>query len=410
MNNNILLISHNVLSKEASNGKTLSSIFSNHIKTGQVSQLYFSNEKISEDYKDLQFYNIYEFKLFRNLLKNLFTNNKHSNTLKIYTKPSFTYLIRDMYWMVFIYNFQIYKWIKKIKPTSVFFVTSNNCFSYKIAYNISIKFKIPLFLFFTDDYLKIQFSINPFYLIHKLSLIKIFNKSILISKNRFVIGEEMKLEYEKRYGTDFQFIMNLPDNFKRFDKFNTTTTTNNNNNKVIKFIYAGNLYYNRWKTLLYIAEKLFILNNQYKFNIIFEIYSGQEPNLKFIKNLKLYDNVFYFGFLNSNDLKTKIYNANYVLHVEDFSTKHLKYTDLSVSTKISEYIYLDKNIIAFGNIKNASIKNLKNNELAFVCHEKELIYNTCLDAIFNLVSLKLHNINRSAYVTKFYNFQIDNYI
>ena len=58
--------------------------------------------------------------------------------------------------------------------------------------------------------------------------------------------------------------------------------------------------------------------------------------------------------------------ADILLHVESFNEKMKKYTRLSISTKIPEYLASKRLIIAIGPVDIASIEYLKDNKAALI--------------------------------------------
>jgi len=88
--------------------------------------------------------------------------------------------------------------------------------------------------------------------------------------------------------------------------------------------------------------------------------------LKFIE----YPFIKYGGFFNTTETLNILYEHDYLIFLESFDIGVKKYTKLSISTKIPEYLCLGKPIIAIGPSDIASINYLNKNDVALVLDEQ----------------------------------------
>jgi len=378
-----LIISHNVISDNTNNGKTIKSIFKN-FKDTNISQIYFRNETPNSDFNS-RFYKITDY----NILKSFFSfsnecgseiNGKQINTptrLSLYkTKPTFLYILRDLLWLLRKNkNINLENWLKKCNPSFIFFVASNNTFSYDFALKLSTQKNLPLIIYFTDDYIFQNKKYNIFKVLHRYFIMKRFIAACEISILRLVIGNKLGDAYSLITGKKFETVMNLPVLFNN-------EVENIHDNGIFVFLYIGNLSLNRWKSLLHIAEIIESLNTNY-INLELRIYSFENLTQNITNEFKKYKFVKFMG-SESNELKIYqiIKSANVVLHVESFEKKMIEITKFSISTKISEYLAYGKCILAYGPNEIASINFLRENGLSISCISDEELNN----AIFKIIS------------------------
>jgi glycosyltransferase involved in cell wall biosynthesis len=361
-----------LLNKNQNNGKTLLSIFKGW-DPDKLAQMYFLPE-IPEKEVCNNYFRITDSDVLKSIFK--IGNIKKSEgekksaitTLQFIRnfKGPFFFLMRDLIWK-FHNKDSYYLWLNNFDPEIIFYVTGTNTFSYDIALNISKKRKIPLVLYFTDDYILPRRTINPFWWLQNVRLKKRFYFALNLSSKNFVIGDSMNEEYSRRFGKDFDTLMNLVELHDIEEKKDLDKIT---------FIvsYLGNLALGRWKALAIIAEQIKRLKEE-GFKILLEVYSLQKPNAKILKLLHNPPySVFKGAVTDQNEIDQIISRSNLVLHVESFSKKDKDVTRFSVSTKISEYLSYGKCILAYGPEDVASIKYLKRNKAALICNDSKEVY------------------------------------
>jgi len=381
----ILIISHNVLSKNSNNGKTLASIFKDWDKK-QLAQIYFlpetpdadicsSNYRITDldnikaiwqtnpkcggpiykgqDIKEYKIHSVF------NILYNIIKNNK----------SGIMYTFRDLVWKLNKWNtWELHKWINNFNPEIIFFVGGFNTFSYDFTQNMVNRKNIPLVTYYTDDYILPKKTIDPFWWYQNYRVRKRFFRFINISKKVFVIGDLMRHEYSKHFGGSYISLMHAC-NIQTFDP------SPEKKDSQLTLSYIGNLGLERWKSLAIIGEEIKKLHNE-GYNIKLNIYCAEKPHRKIMKSINMPPYCQFAGsLLESSQVGSVINNSDIVVHVESFKRKNKNITRLSISTKIFEYAVYGKCILAFGPDDIASIKLLKDNNAGIICRNKIDIYN-----------------------------------
>lgn len=393
MDQKILIISMNALSKTKNNGKTIETIFDSYPKC-LLSHVFFVLEEEDRCFcnASLRFNifdaldNIFRFKKKKhgeflneenNKVKN-FLSSKYSNCVKkkfdnsrkkaIENLPINTnyinkkgYLITELVWFSrrWYYN-QIRDFVKKTKPQAIFYQAHMYSFLHKIVIKLSKEFDLPIIVQCTDDYTiphieesKLNFLLTRYYL-------KNFKKLMKKAKILLSISDLMAEEYKRKYFNGRSYIMS---NF--VERNNEDIDYSIKKRRLI--LYAGSLGLNRWKTIYSIGKALDHLNKMNEdFHYELSIYSGDNLSLDIASKFDEIESLTYHGFINSDELNEKVSESDYLLHCESFDNSNSKVTRLSISTKIGEYICSNRCILAVGPPDIASIQYLKSNKLAKV--------------------------------------------
>lgn len=379
----ILVIANNAISQYSNNGKTVYS-FLKDIPIRDIAQLYFGANEIPFLGGCENFYRVTEFDILKSIATFKFstsnTHNSQTGTLATNKKSpnkksskKFNFLrkyssklpiFREGLWSLNTWDSQeLNNWIQQFKPTVIFSVLGDCIFTHKIAMKIAKRYDIPMYAFFTDDYVLNDLSTNIFQRIHYHNLKKIYVKSIAFAKKSFVIGEKMQKAYRDYFKHDFGILVNGID-IEMFKKFNINKIVNN---KPIIISYIGGLHLNRWKTIVRLAQ---IINQQNEFNIEFKVFSVAIPDDSILQAFSRVG-VSYCGSLNYEGVLKQMENSHFLLHIESFDEKDRLYTRYSISTKIPEYMMSKRGIIAFGPSDIASIEIFKDNNLGCVLTEMD---------------------------------------
>lgn len=358
---NILIISHNSFSNKTNNGKTLESIFSKFDKKNLFQIFFRLIEEIDYEYCENYLY----VSPFRNLINPTYfdrPSNSYSNNFFSFLKDKFNgavkYLVNDIFWAIFFKGTPgVLDWVTGNNIKAIFFLAGPSGFSHNLAVEISRKLNIPMFVYFTDDYLIFPLRSNLFDKIQYLRLSRIFSKTISQSHLNFAIGIEMCQQYNKFFGKNFLPLMNSFTILK-FDEPEDKTE-----NLVIS--YFGSLHSFRWKNLIKFSQFIQRINssntNSFTLNVFTNTNLDDKIRLELeCFNTNIFDPVYGESYLNA------IKRSDLLLHCESDDDYFSSKTKLSISTKIPEYCLSNRPIIAFGPTNIASFKILIENQIAFV--------------------------------------------
>lgn len=374
----VLFISHNAFSKTLNNGKTFSSLFSGWPKD-KISQLYFHNEHPNFDVCE-NYFIITDEQILKRKKKevgqiltreNVGNVKKTQSSLHSYVrkKPMSVFTtLRDIVWDLKKWdNLRFQKWVENFSPDIIFFVGGGSGFSYKITKKIADKHKIPVLLYYTDDYITMVPSLDVFGWINQIRLRLYLKKFMPVVKKIFVIGEDMKHEYSSRFKKDCVPIMNSI-NIREFKKIKRPLNISKAEDS-ITIAYFGGLHLKRWETLskLGIAMKKLYKKNAIQFRLF--VYTNQKPDTDIYNKINIPPFIQYMESVDQNEIINEMYKYDMLIHAESFEREMTHKTRLSISTKIPEYLATGKPIFGVGPSTLSSIKYLKSSTDSFILED-----------------------------------------
>ena len=162
---------------------------------------------------------------------------------------------------------------------------------------------------------------------------------------------------------------------------NTVTTfikKKKKRNQSVSLLYAGSIYLGRYETLKRLCE---VVRKNAINDICINIYTQEDAWNQLKSEFEKYEFVNYGGFIGQEELMTQIRESDGLLFFESFDEEILKYTKLSLSTKVPEYLSSGIPIFAVGNATQGSIKYLSDNKAAYVATDDSQIESVFLDFI-----------------------------
>ncbi|MFW7410991.1 hypothetical protein [Vagococcus fluvialis] len=301
-------------------------------KTNQV-PLEVKSLKVSPKVMPIySFFNYLKAKKNKGIASEKLSTVNNSSNIKSKIKD---YIMFYSEYIMFIDNREIKK-IRNFNPEYIYTV-GGSVFSLKYSLNISKKLNIPLVIHYMDNWKETLFNGS-----------KILNKKLnylvtLIDRQAssiISISDKMRKSYTKKNNASKMYVLMNPVNpfIKEID--------NNENIKGKKNIsFIGGVHLNRWEELLDIASIIKKNNLENKVNIL--IYSNSPRTKEFNK---LFENnvIIDCGNLPHEELYKAYQKSDVLLHVESFNKTVMQYTKFSMSTKIPEYMAIQKPILYYG--------------------------------------------------------------
>lgn len=368
----VLIVSHNSINKFDNMGRTIGNIFKD-FSPDEICQLFFRKQDIDSDNCN-RFYLIDEVSILKSIIKRNINSGKEINEKQykfqkdkrqedIYQygrkKTGLIYLARNIMWTLGKWNTKdLDRWLKKNKPTCIFFFAGDYTFSFSIAIKLSKKLNIPLYIYFSDEYYRYSKKSGIFDKISKFFYRKKFKKAISLCTEFFCITESMRDYYSKIFNRNGKVIMNTT-NIKALEN------KDNKDNYVISYI--GNLGFDRWKSILDVADVITHINSK---KIQFNLYSG-ENNLDIINKIRGHKAINYKGFINAKDIIEVMKDSDILLHIEDFSDTNIQKIKYSISTKIPDSLASGRLLLIYGPKGVACVDYVEKNNAGIVVHNKD---------------------------------------
>lgn len=220
------------------------------------------------------------------------------------------------------------------------------------------RFSIPIVTYAWDDHYSLhKRSFSPFFWIKTFVERRYIYKCAKKSEFLYTITEAMQQEYSVYFNKKCKIL------YKGYDfGVNNQVLTKVNSPK--KIIYMGNIGSGRWRVLAKVAKALKEININEKKAELF-IYT-MSPKSDIIENsLNIPGASYLMDPVLTNEVMPTMKSADLLLHVEPTNRKELSFFRLSFSTKIVDYLYSARCIIAIGG-NTAAMDYLKKNDAAIV--------------------------------------------
>ena len=358
---NILIISHNPLSFVSNNGKTLASIFDGAPK-GNIYQIYL-NREIPDYSEECHYLQINEKQIISSLFrgKNLccnevkpVSNNVSSAKIKRCNFGNHTKrLLRECIWKLPFWKSKLKDWLADKRFDVVFLMAGDGLFAYDVYHLVMESVCAKGCVFFTDDYIIGKKSSSPIAHFRQIILKQKMKAALNITKDLYVISEEMREAYNTIFNVDGYVIRNFS-----VERRNTNSAMKLADSKALSMVYAGGLHYNRWKTLSQIANVLKKINQCGKIKCYLKIYSSQNISKDIIEQISVENASEFLGGAKASQIADIYADADILLHVESLEKKSVAATKYSFSTKIPEYLSAGRCVLAVGPKDVASIRYL----------------------------------------------------
>ena len=357
----ILVISHNPLSRVNNNGKTLASIFEG-VPLKNIYQIYL-NMDVPDYSEECHYLQLNEKQIICSIAsgKNLccqeispMPEKVSSATIRIGSFGTNTKrLLRECIWKFDFWKTRLKDWLADKHFDVVFFMAGDGLFAYDVYRFVMQNVHAKGCMFFTDDYIIGKTSYSLAYLLRQRMLKRKIRKTLSITKEVYVISDEMKEAYFKLLGVNSYVIRNFS-----VEKKNSNEKQLNFLSDGLTMVYAGGLHYDRWQVLSAIADALKTINTSNSAKCQLKIYSSQNISDNIIEKLNV-DSVSEFcGSASALQIADIYSSADILLHVESFNKRAIASTKYSFSTKIPEYLSAGKCILAVGPSEVASIRYL----------------------------------------------------
>lgn len=377
----LLIISNNVLSYTNNNGKTILS-FINGAENLQIKQLYFSGEYPRVDGFD--YFQISD----KDIIKGFANQHKRGRNLnsikendlkddfsirKKIGRNDITLLLRDCLWFKNWKSNNLVRWLDDFSPDSILFVAGDAIFPYSICKYIVNRYKSKLTVYVTDDYIMPRKHENIIHRFRRFLIKKSLVDILSIAKNFYTISSLMSNKYREELGYDSYLAINMSDDLK--------DSSLKCENKDFIFTYAGSLYYGRDLILAQIAQAIKRYNDSSDgIKCRLEIYSNQILEGDALAMLSIENACAYKGSLNRDELKIQFNKSDALVFVESFNEEQIEKVKYSLSTKVPEYLSLEKPILAVGPRDIASMEYLKDVSFcAYSENEISLALNTMME-------------------------------
>ncbi|RHR43036.1 glycosyltransferase family 1 protein [Parabacteroides sp. AF18-52] len=288
-------------------------------------------------------------------------------------------LAKDAVWLVGrINNEAVEKFVTDFNPDIIF---CHRVFGFnfrKLERLIRKYTKAPMVAFTGDSEISLnKISYSPLFWLRQVLLNLLFRKHIKLYSHYFTFCEDQAKWYESFSGVSSTTLYKGNDFSDSF--------TPKEVGSPIKLVYAGNIIYNRWKTLAAIVDALEIINRDTE-KMLLDIYVNTHLTKEVLKKLNNHKGVNIHGRVAPSEL-VEIYNkADIALHIESFTKKYRLATKDSFSTKIVDLMTSTCAIMAVCWKEHNGLKYLKKEDAAICIDDLNQVKKT-LESIYENPSI-----------------------
>lgn len=375
----LLIISHNCFSKTGSNGRTLANYLQGWPKD-ELAQFYLHAENPDFDICN-QYYCMTDVSIAKSILnrksagyvvKNARIANDEfeasSTPKKARMKNSIAFSLREAAWNSYFWNSSGFdNWLNKFSPEVVLVQAGDSGFLFDLAVSISRRFNATIVVYNTEGYYFKKMSYLSencvskfFYPALNRRFKKSYDRLVKESQAQIYNCDSLRDDYERVFHTGSRVIMNTSE-FTDEDVFSP---------KKNQIIYAGNLGLFRHKSLIEFANALQRVNP----DMYVDVY-GKSPDEESKQELESCSGIRLHGFISYEELKQKLRESKYLLHIESFEPFYREDLKYAFSTKIADslaagacmFVYAPENmaVCQYLKDKNAAVLIMQQEELEY---------------------------------------------
>ena len=231
----------------------------------------------------------------------------------------------------------IYKKTDAFQP-EVIFTCGATITIMRSAVKLSERYNAPVILLLMDDWPQTIYKKSILSLPFRWYALHLLKKCCSLSKQSFAISEAMADKYQSKYKIPFLPMMNPATHISH--------TAAAGNTECVVFTYAGSLSLNRWQSLLEIAEILCNVNNAGMKNECRLYVPSEYVNERFISMFSAF-NAQLLPYVPADKVYEVYESSDVLIFTESFNKATEKFTSLSLSTKIPEYMGAGRPILAY---------------------------------------------------------------
>lgn len=254
--------------------------------------------------------------------------------------------------------------VEDFKPDIFFLPFSNLYYTNRLAMYIKKHYDMPMVMEMAMDYYSLKrISYSPLFWMDRFGKRAMIRELAGVSEKIYVISKRLKVELESCLHIPCEVLYKIPDEKRATVPYRETHSP-------IRFLFTGNIYANRWKSLKLLADAL----RDTKVGVL-DIYTANPITKRINKALNI-DGVSEIHKPVSQDKVIQLQNdADILVHVEAFDKTNKLLVRCAISTKIMDYLSVGRAILAIGPSDISSIEYLSENSLAFVADTPEAVVN-----------------------------------
>ena len=266
-------MSVSALDKSNSAGSTFSNFFEG-MRGVELASLYLGYGEPSNDL-DMQYFQTNEKLLVKNLLNKRSPSGRRVESgagkavsMSANEKKSFDFF-RTVRWQIFLWareliwlvgrphSAELKSFVSEFDPDVIMLSANDTCYLSRECRRIAKDFDLPVCAFVGDDIYSLRrISFSPLFWIDRLIKRASHRKLFNICSKLFVMTDMAKAEFDRNFDTDCALLT------KSLDFGGEPAIERKESADAVRFVYTGNLYAGRWKSLASLGSALQKLNEE----------------------------------------------------------------------------------------------------------------------------------------------------
>lgn len=274
---------------------------------------------------------------------------------------SLMFFARELAWKYGKVNYDgMMSFIDDFKPDIFFLPFSNLYYTNRLAMYIKKHNDIPMVMEMAMDHYSLKrVSYSPLFWVDRFGKRAMIRKLAEKSEKIYVISKRLKDELESSLNRPCEILYKIPDETRASISYGGA-------HNPVRYLFTGNIYANRWKSLKLLAETL----RDSKAGVL-DIYTANPITKSVDKALNIEGVSVIHGPVSQDKVIQLQNDADVLVHVEAFDKTNKLLVRCAISTKIMDYLSVGRSILAIGPSDIASIEYLNDNHLALTADSKE---------------------------------------
>lgn len=375
----VLIISKEAWRDEQNGGNVLSNLFS-QLPNAEFAQIY-CNEQEPNNAICCNYYQMSDRMMVNNIL-----HRSHVGRKLVYDKApinteaksesyksiggkfggDFKRIARELVWAIGrLDKEEIVSYARDFNPDIIFAPCYGNHYMQKLTVLIHDALSVPVVSYISDDfYSNKQLKLSPLFWLNHCLLRRQTRNTFRHYSLVYTMTDEQKQQCERDFGANMKILRKNG----QFEEQYLKTQVNN----PIRFVYAGGIYLNRWKTLGALAEAMRHINNE-EVKMVLEIYTNNPLDRKMQQALNDGRTARVHKAVPMTELMDIYHQSDVALHVEAFDVTNRHVVRMSFSTKIVDCMDSGCAVMAICDEKQAGGAYLYRNKCAICIHDVKQI-------------------------------------
>lgn len=375
----ILIISKEAWRDEQNGGNVLSNMFS-QLPNSEFAQIY-CNEQEPNNTICRNYYQMSDRMMVNNIL-----HRAHVGRKVVYDKvPTKTEaktesyktaggkfggnlkrVARELVWAIGRWDKkEIITYAREFNPDIIFAPCYGNHYMQRLTALVHNALNVPVVSYISDDfYTNKQFKFSPIFRLNHMFIRrrtrKIFRHYSLV----YTMTDEQKQQCERDFGANMKIL-------RKNGKFENQYLKSKVNDP-IRFVYAGGIYLNRWKTLGALAEAMRHINAD-GVKMVLDIYTNNKLDQQMQQEINDGITARVHKAVSMAELMDIYHKSDVALHAEAFDITNRHVVRMSFSTKIVDCMDSGCAVMAICDKKQAGGSYLRRNECAICIHDLKQI-------------------------------------